>query len=244
MVLALRAGQLDVVVQMSPQQARAFKNNSRYRVYTVPVSSHNMFGMRVDRDPFRDARVRRAVALTLNRPDLINRILLGAGALGNDSPFFSGFPSTDPSIKQRKQNLELARALLRAAGKEDLKFTITTHNQFDVPDYAAAIQAAGRQAGITIDLDVMTYDDYYAAVGGGDYDDDDAVAERDRDDHRVRRTRGAERLHDGRVHDERHLERVEVRERSVRRGGADVPRLGRGRGAAEGDKEDGGIPPA
>lgn len=169
MVLALRAGQLDLVNQMSPQQARAFRNSSRYRVYSVPVSSHNMFGMRVDREPFRDARVRRAVALTLNRPDIINRVLLGAGALGNDSPFFRGFPSTDPSIKQRKQNLELARALLRAAGQENLKFTITTHNQFDVPDYAAAVQAAGRQAGIDIDLNVMTYDDYYAAVGGGDY---------------------------------------------------------------------------
>ena len=169
MVLALRAGQLDLVVQMSPQQARAFRNSSKYHVYTVPVSSHNMFGMRVDREPFRDARVRRAVALALNRPDIINRVLLGAGALGDDTPFFPGFPSTDPSIKQRKQNLELSRALLRAAGQENLKFTITTHNQFDVPDYAAAVQAAGRQAGIDIGLDVMTYDDYYSAVGGGDY---------------------------------------------------------------------------
>ena len=169
MVLALRAGQTDLVVQMSPQQARAFKSNSKFKVYTVPVSSHNMFGMRVDRDPFRDARVRRAVALTLNRPDIINRVLLGAGALGDDTPFFPGFASTDPSIQQRKQNLDLAKALLKAAGKEDLKFTITTHNQFDVPDYAAAVQAAGRQAGISIDLNVMTYDDYYSAVGGGDY---------------------------------------------------------------------------
>ena len=169
MVLALRAGQLDLVNQMSPQQARAFRNSSKYRVYTVPVSSHNMFGMRVDRDPFRDARVRRAVALTLNRPDIINRVLLGTGTVGNDSPFFPGFPSTDKSTKQRKQNLELARALLRAAGQENLKFTITTHNQFDVPDYAAAVQAAGRQAGIDINLDVMTYDDYYSAVGGGNY---------------------------------------------------------------------------
>jgi len=168
MVLALRGGQLDVVVQMSPQQSRSFKNNSKYRVYTVPVSSHNMFGLRVDTDPFKDARVRRAIALTLNRPDIINRVLLGAGALGNDSPFFSKFPSSVP-LPQRKQNLEQARALLKTAGQENLRFTITTHNQFDVPDYAAAIQAAARQAGITIDLDVMTYDDYYAAVGGGDY---------------------------------------------------------------------------
>ena len=168
MVLALRGGQLDVVVQMSPQQSRSFKNNSKYRVYTVPVSSHNMFGLRVDTDPFKDARVRRAIAVTLNRPDIINRVLLGAGAVGNDSPFFNKFPSSVP-LPQRKQNLQQARALLRDAGQENLRFTITTHNQFDVPDYAAAIQAAARQAGITIDLDVMTYDDYYAAVGGGDY---------------------------------------------------------------------------
>ena len=168
MVLALRGGQLDVVVQMSPQQARSFKNSSKYRVYTVPVSSHDMFGLRVDTDPFKDARVRRAIALTLNRPDIINRVLLGAGAVGNDSPFFSKFPST-VLLRQRKQNIEQAKSLLRAAGQENLKFTITTHNQFDIPDYAAAIQAAARQAGITIDLDIMTYDDYYAAVGGGDY---------------------------------------------------------------------------
>jgi peptide/nickel transport system substrate-binding protein len=169
MVLALRGGQLDLVVQMSPQQARSFKNNSKYHVYTAPLSSHNMFGLRVDRDPFKDARVRRAIALSLNRPDIINRVLLGSGTIGNDTPFFPKFVSTDRSIKQRKQNLDLARALLKAAGQENLKFTITTHNQFDVPDYAAAIQAAGRQAGITIDLDIMTYDDYYSAVGGGDY---------------------------------------------------------------------------
>jgi peptide/nickel transport system substrate-binding protein len=77
--------------------------------------------------------------------------------------------STDPSIRQRKQDLELAKALLRAAGQENLKFTITTHNQFDVPDFAAAVQASGRQAGMDIGLNVMTYNDYYSAVGGGDY---------------------------------------------------------------------------
>ena len=39
-------------------------------------------------------------------------IEIGAGTLGNDSPFWSHFPSTDPSIHQRKQNVQLAKALL------------------------------------------------------------------------------------------------------------------------------------
>jgi peptide/nickel transport system substrate-binding protein len=166
-VLALRGGQLDLCMQLSPQEAQPFRKNSRYRIFSAPTSAHRMFGLRTDRDPFRDARVRRAVALTLNRPDLIQRLLLGSGTLGNDSPFWSHFPSTDPSIKQRKQNLELARSLLQAAGQPNLKFTITTWRFADLPDYAAAIQAAGRQAGMDIDLEVMSGDDYYG--GGADY---------------------------------------------------------------------------
>jgi len=126
-----------------------------------------MFGMRTDREPFRDARVRRAVALSLNRPDIVKRIRLGTGTLGNDSPFWPKFPSTDPSIKQRKQNLELARALLRAAGQEDLRFTLTTWNGEDHPDHAQALQAMARQAGINIELEVQSSAEYYG--GGADY---------------------------------------------------------------------------
>jgi peptide/nickel transport system substrate-binding protein len=167
MVLALRAGQIDLCQQLSPQEARPFRNNRRYQVYTSPSSHHTMFGLRVDRDPFRDPRVRRAIALALGRPDIIERVLLGAGTLGNDSPFWSRFPSTDRSAKQRKQNLALARALLQAAGNPNPKFTITTWNGIELPDYAAAVQAMGREAGMDIDLEVMSGDDYYG--GGADY---------------------------------------------------------------------------
>jgi peptide/nickel transport system substrate-binding protein len=167
MVLALRGGQIDVAQQFSPQEAAPFKNNKSYKVYSIPSAAHRMFGLRVDRDPFRDPRVRRAIALTLNRPDIIKRVLLGQGTLGNDSPFWSKFPSTDPSIHQRKQNIALAKALLAAAGQSNLKFTVTTWNGIDLPDYAAAIQASGKEAGMDISLEIMSYDDYYG--GTGDY---------------------------------------------------------------------------
>ena len=167
MVLALRAGQIDLAQQLSPQEAAPFKNNKTFKAYSIPSSHHRMFGLRVDRAPFTDARVRRAIALVLNRPGLITRLLLGAGTLGDDNPFWSHFPSTDPSIHQRKQNVQLAKALLAAAGNPNPKFTITTWNGIGNPDYAAAIQAAGKAAGMDISLEVMSSDDYYG--GGADY---------------------------------------------------------------------------
>jgi peptide/nickel transport system substrate-binding protein len=166
-VLGLRGGQVDLVQQLSPQAAAPFRNNKRYTIFSTPTASHRQFCMRVDRDPFKDPRTRRAVALVLNRPDLIAKLLVGAGTVGNDSPFWSHYPSTDPSIKQRRQDVMLASKLLEASGEKNLKFTITTHPALELPEYAAAIQAAGHAAGMDISIDVMSNAEYFG--GGADY---------------------------------------------------------------------------
>ena len=170
LVLALRGGQIDLCMQLSPQEAQVFKNNSKYIYYSQPVSAHRQTCMRTDLPMFKDARVRRAVALTINRPQQLARVMLGNGLIGDDSPFWKKFASTDPSIKQRRQNLQLAKDLLAAAGAENLKFTLTTWNFLDHPDHAASIQAYAREAGITVGIEVMDGGRYYdSEPPGADY---------------------------------------------------------------------------
>jgi peptide/nickel transport system substrate-binding protein len=170
LVLALRAGQIDLAMQLSPQEAQPFKKNPKYIFYQVPTSAHRMVCMRSDTGPFKDARVRRAVALAINRPEQVAKIMLGGAEVGNDNPFWKGFASTDPSAKQRTQNLALARALLKAAGAENLKVNLTTWNFLDHPDHAASIQAYAREAGIDVGLEVMDYGKYYdSEPAGADY---------------------------------------------------------------------------
>lgn len=170
LVLALRGGQIDLAFQLSSQEAQVFKNNSKYRYYSLPTAAHRQLCMRSDEGVLRDPRVRRAVALAINRPQEVQRILLRDGQVGNDNPFWRGFVSTDPSIKQRTQNVQLARNLLKAAGAENLKFNITTWNFLDHPDHAAAVQAYAREAGIDIGIEVMDVGKYYdAEPAGADY---------------------------------------------------------------------------
>ena len=170
LVLALRAGQIDLAMQLSPQEAQPFRNNSKYNYYALPTAAHRQVCMRTDVAPFRDARVRRAVALVINRPQEIQRVMLGAAQIGNDNPFWRGFASTDRSTKQRAQNLDLARALLRAANAEDLRFNLTTWNFLDHTDHAASIQAYAREAGIEVGLEVMDVSKYYdSEPAGADY---------------------------------------------------------------------------
>ena len=170
LVLALRAGQIDLAMQLSPQEGQPFRNNSKYNYYQLGTASHRQVCMRTDVAPFRDARVRRAVALAINRPQQVQRIMLGAAQVGNDNPFWRGFASTDRTTKQRTQNLQLARALLQAANAENLKFTLTTWNFLDHTDHAASIQAYARQAGIEVGLEVMDVSKYYdSEPAGADY---------------------------------------------------------------------------
>ncbi len=170
LVLALRAGQIDLAMQLSPQEAQPFKNNSKYKYYGLPTAGHRQVCMRTDQGVLKDARVRRAFALAINRPEQVEKIMLGAAQVGNDSPFWSGFASTDPSIKQRKQNITLAKELLKAAGAENLKFNITTWDFLDHTDHAASLQVYAREAGIELGIEVMDVGKYYdSEPAGADY---------------------------------------------------------------------------
>jgi peptide/nickel transport system substrate-binding protein len=169
-VLALRAGTLDLAMQLSPQEGAPFKNNPRFKYYAQPTSAHRQFCMRTDEGPLRDPRVRRAIALSIARPQQLARVMLGAGQVGNDTPFWIGFQSTDRSVQQRRQNLNLARSLLRAANAENLKFNITTWNFLDHADHAASLQAYAREIGVDIGIEMMDVSRYYdAEPAGADY---------------------------------------------------------------------------
>jgi len=170
MVLALRAGQIDLAMQLSPQEGQPFKGNPKYTYYALPTAAHRQVCMRTDVGVLKDPRVRRAVALVINRPEQLAKVMLGAGQIGNDNPFWKGFASTDQSTKQRVQNITLAKALLKAAGAENLKFNLTTWNFLDHTDHAASIQAYAREAGIEMGIEVMDVSKYYdSEPAGADY---------------------------------------------------------------------------
>jgi peptide/nickel transport system substrate-binding protein len=170
LVLALRANQIDLAMQLSPQEVQVFKKNSKFTTYSLPTAAHRQLCMRTDQGVLKDPRVRRAVALVINRPQQLAKVMLGAGQIGNDNPFWKGFNSTDRSTKQRVQNVALAKALLAAAGSPNLKFNITTWNFLDHADHAASVQAYGREAGMDIGLEIMDVSKYYdAEPAGADY---------------------------------------------------------------------------
>ncbi|MBA2741824.1 MAG: ABC transporter substrate-binding protein [Actinobacteria bacterium] len=164
-VTALQSGQIDLAVQVTYEGARQLQRAGK-KVLPIRVANHRYLNMNVTKEPFNDVRVRQAIALALDRPGLARGLWGQYAEVGNDSPMWPGYPYT-AKVPQRKRDLERARALLRAAGKENLKVTLTCYRGFEMADYAQRVSQALRQIGIDCDVKVFTSVQYFDGVSFG-----------------------------------------------------------------------------
>ena len=117
------------------QGSQALLADSRLNIVALKSSAHEQLHMRTDTGAFADKRVRRAIALCLNRRNLVQGMFRGRAVAGNDSPFAPLYPATDPTVPQREQDLLQARQLLAAAGMPNgFKATLTTERFQELPD--------------------------------------------------------------------------------------------------------------
>ncbi|KLU22438.1 peptide ABC transporter substrate-binding protein [Caballeronia mineralivorans PML1(12)] len=163
-LLALQGRQADVMSDFTVQGGVSMMTNPEFKVLGVKSSAHRQMHMRTDTGPFKDKRVRQALALALNRDVMVKGLFKGHAALGNDSPFSPVFPSSDLSVPQRKLDVAKAKQLLAAAGVPNgFDVTLTTEKYMEIPDLAVVIQNAAKAVGIRITLKVESQELYYGA---------------------------------------------------------------------------------
>jgi peptide/nickel transport system substrate-binding protein len=167
-ILALQGGQIDFIQQIPILQAAGILNDPNVDMMSTPSTAHSQVHMRTDKDPFKDKRVRQAIALCMDRPKIVNGLMRGKAQIGNDSPFASAYPYTDKSVPQRQKDIAKAKELMAGAGMPDgFEITLTTEKYLELPDYAVIIQNAVKEIGGKITLNVMDQGAYYGdAVPG------------------------------------------------------------------------------
>jgi peptide/nickel transport system substrate-binding protein len=167
--LALTAGTIDVVGQFAVAGGeQLLAAGAPYNIIKLKSSAHRELSMRNDQAPFTDPRVRQAIALTLDRPAIIQALFKGYADLGNDSPFAPVYPSTNTSVPQRKQNIAQAKSLLAAAGHPNGFSThLATESVAEIPELAQIVAQSAKAIGVTIGLTVTTSSTYYGSATFG-----------------------------------------------------------------------------
>jgi peptide/nickel transport system substrate-binding protein len=170
-ILALQGGTLDVIGQFAVQGGQSLLSGSSVNVINLKSSAHRQLSMRCDQAPFTDPRVRQAIALTLNRRDIIQGLFAGKADPGNDSPFAPVFPSTDTSVPQRVEDLTKAKQLLSAAGHPSgFSTKLFTENFLEIPQLAQIVKSSAAKIGVQIALTIETSTQYYGKAVFGQSD--------------------------------------------------------------------------
>ena len=169
-ILALTGGSIDVVGQFAVAGAQELLTGS-YNIIKLKSSAHRQLSMRNDKAPFTDARVRQAVALTLDRPAIVKALFQGFADVGNDSPFAPVYPSTNTSVAQRVKDIAKAKSLLAAAGHgSGFSTQLVTENFVEIPQYAQIVAQSAKEIGVNISLKVETSTQYYGKATFGNSD--------------------------------------------------------------------------
>jgi peptide/nickel transport system substrate-binding protein len=164
-VTALQSGQIDLAHQVSYQGAQQLQGHAT--VIPLQTANHRYLNMNVTKKPFNDVRVRQAIALALDRPQIAQGLWGRYAQVGNDSPMWPGYAFTDKTVAQRHQDIAKAKALLKAAGATNLKLTLTCYRSFEMPDYAQRVAQALKKIGIDCKVQVYTSAQYFDGVSYG-----------------------------------------------------------------------------
>jgi peptide/nickel transport system substrate-binding protein len=170
-VNALLGGQIDAMTDVPASQVSAVKSQG-LGVLISKTGAWIPLCMAIDMPPFDDVRVRQAFRLIADREAMIEQILSGYGTLANDlySPFDEGY---NDSLPQRTQDIDKAKSLLKAAGKDGMTVDLhTTNGANGMIPLATVFATQAKEAGITVNVhnEPNYYSDNYLKVAfAGDY---------------------------------------------------------------------------
>ena len=150
MVTAYQGDQIDAINQFDVNSGQILFDDPNFNALKAQTTNHRQIWMRCDTGQFTDKRVRQALAYSLDRDAMVQQLFKGQGQVANDHVIFSLYNYFDPSVPQRKRDVEKAKQLLADAGATGLKATLHAPVLQEVPDLAVLIQSNAKEAGIDL----------------------------------------------------------------------------------------------
>jgi peptide/nickel transport system substrate-binding protein len=149
---ALTSGQIDGAPLIPASSLPTVDGASSLKSIISKAYSFQTWEMRMDIPPFDDVRVRQAIRLIADRPQIIEHAFNGEkfATVANDWPSIQD-PVYDHDIPQRTQDIEQAKSLLKQAGREDLTVELVVSNVVPgVVETAQVLAQQAKAAGVTI----------------------------------------------------------------------------------------------
>ncbi len=171
-----RAGELDTVLMAPPDQLGWIRENMPKALHVNPIQATYVLSFNVNRPPFDDVRVRRALSLAVDREVMAMQVLGGnvraapslvtAGVGG-----YAGYEPPELAMNMAQRQSQ-ARQLLAAAGfgaDKPLIVPVIYDTQEENRKIMVAIAAMWRDIGVQTELDSLEGRALFGRLRGNDY---------------------------------------------------------------------------
>lgn len=179
----LETGGIDIDIDVSPQHIARLEGKG-VKVTSIPRLSSNHLGFNMERELFKDARVRRAVAHAVNREQIVQFIMKGQADASHGflHPLVPGAtPKEEMKAVLPEFNLEKARRLFTDAGwkpgpdgirqKDGKPLRATLFVPTELAErIVTPIQATLRDAGFDMQIKRLEFAAFTASTRAGDHD--------------------------------------------------------------------------
>lgn len=163
---ALLSGDVDYIDRADLKTLARLRSNPELTVNEVTGFGHYVFAMNTQAAPFDNPLVRLAIKHSLDRQEIVDKVLLGHGTIGNDNPVARTIKfAVDPQPRHTYDPAK-ARDLLKQAGLERLAIDLSVSDAAFAGAVDAAIlwQEKARDAGIDINVIREPSDGYWDNV--------------------------------------------------------------------------------
>ena len=182
MLTELKTGGVHVDIPVVPDQVEQIKNDPELNFFSFPGRTVYYIGWNNKREPFNNANVRRALALGIDRQQIIDALLFGQGALATSTvpPWHPAYPK---DVQPVPYSVQEATALLEQEGWKDgngdgirekngkpLKFVLLSSDNTLNRSVVEMVQAQLRRIGAQVEARALEFQTMKAQHVARDFD--------------------------------------------------------------------------
>ena len=163
---ALMTGQVDSVNRVDFKTEPLMRANPAVDIFEVTGNQHYTFAMLTQTSPLDNVHVRQALKYGINRQEMVDKILLGHGRVGNDTPIGPANQYFADDLPQLAYDPDKAKFHLDKAGMTSLDIDLSASDAAfaGAVDAAQLFQASAKAGGININVVQEPADGYWSNV--------------------------------------------------------------------------------
>lgn len=163
---ALNTGDVDYIDRCDLKTLHLLKRNPNIEIDEVTGFAHYVTPMHVTTAPFDNVDVRKAIKYSIDREDIVRKILSGHGQVGNDNPLASSIKYATQPEPVHMYDPEKAKFHLKQAGLSSLSVDLSTSEAAfsGAVDAAILMKEHAKASGIDINVIREAKDGYWSNV--------------------------------------------------------------------------------